>query len=136
MDEIGNMRKQKQTFCHIKYNDENNQASKRQKQMIYKLEKDGFEVESHLNQEFDTTLQLHKNVLENMTFSNSNWWHSQHRRWQLQWQKRGDQFLNSQSWSPKEEESRKIPYEIVLHCSKNSFGFLHPVIEWLPQWSR
>jgi len=41
--------------------------------MIYKLEKDGFEVESHLNQEFDTTLQLHKNVLENMTFSNSNW---------------------------------------------------------------
>jgi len=56
-----------------KYNDENNQPSERQKQMIYKLEKDGFEVESHLNQEFDTTLQLHKNVLENMTFSNSNW---------------------------------------------------------------
>ena len=52
MDEIRNMRKQKQTFCHIKYNDENNQASEIQKQMIYKLEKDGFEVESHLNQEF------------------------------------------------------------------------------------
>ncbi len=52
MDEIGNMRKQKQTFCHIKYNDENNQAFEIQKQMIYKLEKDGFEVESHLNQEF------------------------------------------------------------------------------------
>ena len=45
MDEIGNMRKQKQTFCHIKYNDENNQASEIQKQMIYKLE-------SHLNEEF------------------------------------------------------------------------------------
>jgi len=42
MDKIGNIRKQKPTFCHIIYNDENNQASERQKQMIYKLEKDGF----------------------------------------------------------------------------------------------
>jgi len=31
-------------------------------------------------------------------------------------------------WSPKDEESRKLRSEIVLHCSKNSFGFLHPVI--------
>ncbi len=87
-------------------------------------------MESHLNQEFESTVQLHKNVLENMTFSDSligdvltiddgNFNDTKEAK-----------FLNSQSfgWSPKEEESRKIRSEIVLHCSKNSFGFLHPVV--------
>ena len=31
--------------------------------MIYKLEKDGLYVQSYLNQEFESTVKLHKNIL-------------------------------------------------------------------------